>query len=60
MGPSVPVPCRRTPLTLSHPSRDPLTYLGTTAALVTVTLLASFAPARRATRVDPAVAIRGG
>ena len=38
---------------------DPLTYGGGVAALGTVALLATWIPARHATRVDPAVALRG-
>jgi predicted permease len=38
--------------------RDPLTFTVVTAALATTALLACFAPALRAARVDPAVALR--
>ena len=37
---------------------DPLTYLGTALGLAMVALLASWIPARRASRIDPVEALR--
>jgi putative ABC transport system permease protein len=41
------------------PRTDPLTFLSVAAGLVGVALLASLVPALRATRLDPATALRG-
>ena len=38
---------------------DPLTLAGASAMLVAVTVLATLVPARRATRIDPILALRG-
>jgi predicted permease len=37
---------------------DPLTFAGASALLITIALIASFLPARRASRVDPMIALR--
>ena len=37
---------------------DPVTFAGTIAAILVATLVATLIPARRATRIDPAIALR--
>jgi len=39
--------------------REPAVYVAVTALLLVVAALANFVPARRASRLDPMVALRG-
>jgi putative ABC transport system permease protein len=40
------------------PARDPMTPIALALALVTIALLACYVPARRASKLDPAAALR--
>ena len=41
-------------------ARDPLTFLGMPIVLALVAALAGYLPARRASRIDPSIALRAG
>ncbi|MFQ5705056.1 MAG: ABC transporter permease [Gemmatimonadales bacterium] len=45
-------------LLVEVPAADPVTYIGMAAMFVVVAIVASWAPARRATLIDPVVALR--
>jgi ABC-type antimicrobial peptide transport system permease subunit len=49
---------RVSPLLYKVSPKDPLTYAGVIGVLVVVAIVASLAPALRASRVDPNVALR--
>jgi putative ABC transport system permease protein len=48
------------PLLFEVEARDPSTFAGAAAVLITVSVLAAWVPARRAARLDPSAALRDG
>jgi ABC-type antimicrobial peptide transport system permease subunit len=46
-------------LLVGVPSKDPLVLAAVAATLLAVALLAAWLPARRASRIEPAVVLRG-
>ena len=45
-------------LLISMPATDPVTFAGTALLLTVTTLVASYLPARRATRIDPILTLK--